>query len=43
MKKLVLVFGLMFGIASTYAQTAEELKAQQGPKKDSIAKLTSKN
>ena len=30
---------LMLGIASTYAQTAEELKAQQGPKKDSIAKL----
>ncbi len=39
MKKLVFVLGLMFGIASTYAQTAEELKAQQGPKKDSIAKL----
>ena len=41
MRKLVLVFGLMFGIASTYAQTAEELKAQQAPKKDSIAKLQS--
>ncbi len=39
MKKLVLAIGLVFGIASTYAQTAEELKAQQGPKKDSIAKL----
>ncbi len=39
MKKLVFVIGLMFGIASTYAQTAEELKAQQAPKKDSIAKL----
>ena len=39
MRKLVLVIGLMFGIASTYAQTAEELKAQQAPKKDSIAKL----
>ena len=30
---------MMFGIASTYAQTADELKAQQAPKKDSIAKL----
>jgi len=39
MKKFVFAIGLMFGIASTYAQTAEELKAQQGPKKDSIAKL----
>lgn len=39
MKKLVLVFGLMFGITSTFAQTAEEFKAQQAPKKDSIAKL----
>jgi len=39
MRRLVFVIGLMFGIASTYAQTAEELKAQQGPKKDSIAKL----
>ncbi len=42
MRKLVLVFGLMFGIASTYAQTAEELKAQQAPKKDSIAALQGK-
>lgn len=42
MRKLVLVFGLMFGIASTYAQTAEELKAQQAPKKDSIAALQAK-
>ncbi len=39
MKKLVLAIGLMFGIASMYAQTADELKAQQGPKKDSIVKL----
>lgn len=39
MKKLVFAMVLMFGIASIYAQTAEELKAQQGPKKDSIAKL----
>jgi len=31
----------MLGITSTYAQTAEELKAQQAPKKDSIAKLQS--
>ena len=42
MRKLVLVLGLMFGIVSTYAQTAEELKAQQGPKKDSIAALQAK-
>ena len=42
MRKLVLVLGLMFGIASTYAQTAEELKAQQAPKKDSIAALQAK-
>lgn len=39
MKKLVFVFGLMFGITSTFAQTAEDFKAQQAPKKDSIAKL----
>jgi len=39
MKKLVLVFGLMFGIASTYAQTEEELKAEQAPKTAEIAKL----
>ena len=39
MKKLVFAFVVMFGIASTYAQTAEEFKAQQAPKKDSIAKL----
>ena len=36
MRKLVLTIGLMFGIASTFAQTVEELKAQQGAKNDSI-------
>tara|TARA_R110002073_G_scaffold279026_1_gene442992 strand:- start:257892 stop:258848 length:957 start_codon:yes stop_codon:yes gene_type:complete len=39
MKKLLFVFALIAGILSTYAQTEEELKAVQGPKKDSIAKL----
>jgi len=39
MKKLVFVLVLMLGITSTYAQTEEEFKAQQAPKKDSIAKL----
>ncbi len=42
MKKLVFAFVLMLGITSTYAQTLEELKAEQAPKKDSIAALQSK-
>ena len=39
MKKLLFALVLMLGITSIYAQTAEESKAQQAPKKDSIAKL----
>jgi len=42
MKKLVFVFVLMLGVTSTYAQTLEELKAEQAPKKDSIAALQAK-
>ncbi len=39
MKKLIIAIVLMFVVTSTFAQTREELKAQLGAKKDSIAKL----
>ncbi len=42
MKKLVFALVLMMGVTSTYAQTLEELKAEQAPKKDSIAALQAK-
>ncbi len=38
-KKLVLVATLFFGVHSLMAQTVEELKAEQAPKKDSIAAI----
>ena len=42
MKKLLVAFVMMFALTSTYAQTEEELKAEQAPKKDSIAALQAK-
>jgi len=42
MKKLIFVIVLMLGATSIYAQTREELKAEQALKKDSIAKLQGK-
>ena len=39
MKNSLFALVLMLGITSTYAQTEEEFKAQQAPKKDSISKL----
>ena len=42
MKKLVFALVLMLGVTSAYAQTLEELKAEQAPKKDSIAALQGK-
>tara|TARA_R110002050_G_scaffold48356_3_gene112567 strand:- start:142723 stop:143649 length:927 start_codon:yes stop_codon:yes gene_type:complete len=39
MKKLVFTVVAAFAFASSYAQTVEELKAEQGPKKDSIAAI----
>jgi len=42
MKKLAFALVLMIGVTSTYAQTLEELKAEQAPKKDSIAALQAK-
>jgi len=42
MEKLVFALVLMLGVTSTYAQTLEELKAEQAPKKDSIAALQAK-
>ncbi len=39
MKKLVLTLAAVFAMTSSYAQTADELKALQGPKKDSIAAI----
>jgi hypothetical protein len=41
-KKLLLVLLMMFALTSTYAQTLEELKAEQALKKDSIAALQAK-
>lgn len=42
MKKVILVLICMFGITYINAQTVEELKAEQAPKKDSIAALQAK-
>lgn len=42
MKKIILVLVCMFGITYINAQTIEELKAEQAPKKDSIAALQAK-
>jgi len=42
MRKLLLAFVMMYAFTSTYAQTLEELKAEQTPKKDSIAALQAK-
>lgn len=42
MKKIILVIAVMFGTTFMYAQTLEQLKAEQGPKKDSIAALQAK-
>lgn len=42
MKKIAFAMILLLGVATTFAQTLEELKAQQGPKKDSIAALQAK-
>ena len=39
MRKIVFALGVMFAITSTYAQTREELKAEQAAKKDSIAAI----
>ncbi len=41
-KLLLLAFVMMYALTSTYAQTLEELKAEQAPKKDSIAALQAK-
>lgn len=41
-KLLLLAFVMTYAITSTYAQTLEELKAEQTPKKDSIAALQAK-
>ena len=42
MKKLLFALTLTFAITSVNAQTLEELKSEQGPKKDSIAALQAK-
>jgi len=42
MKKLLIAFVMVFALSPTYAQTLEELKAEQAPKKDSIAALQAK-
>ncbi|SNR54645.1 DUF3078 domain-containing protein [Lutibacter flavus] len=42
MKKVGLVLLMVFGVTFMYAQTLEELKAEQGPKNDSIAALQAK-
>ena len=39
MRKLVLTLLAILTLSVTYAQTADELKALQGPKKDSIAAI----
>lgn len=39
MKKLLFAAGMFFAFVSVQAQTAEELKAQMAPKKDSIAAI----
>jgi len=42
MKKVILVIAVLFGSTSMFAQTLDELKAEQGVKKDSIAALQAK-
>jgi hypothetical protein len=42
MKKIAFTMILLLGVATTFAQTLEELKAQQAPKNDSIAALQAK-
>jgi len=42
MKKLLIAFVMVFALSPTYAQTLEELKAEQAPKKDSISALQAK-
>lgn len=42
MKKVILVVAILFGSTSMFAQTLDELKAEQGSKKDSIAALQAK-
>ncbi|MFD1293073.1 DUF3078 domain-containing protein [Lutibacter holmesii] len=42
MKKVILAIAVLFGTTSLFAQTLEELKAEQAPKKDSIAALQAK-
>lgn len=42
MKKVILIVAVLFGSTCMYAQTLDELKAEQGPKKDSIAALQAK-
>jgi len=42
MKKLLFAFVMVLTLSPTYAQTLEELKAEQAPKKDSIAALKAK-
>jgi hypothetical protein len=39
MKKLLFMAGVFLTLVSTHAQTAEEIKAEMGPKKDSIAAI----
>jgi hypothetical protein len=39
MKKLLLSFFATFALVTGYSQTVEELKAEQAPKKDSIAAI----
>ncbi|TDA93642.1 hypothetical protein E0702_16150, partial [Halomonas marinisediminis] len=39
MKKIVLALVVMFVVTSTYAQTREELMAEQAAKKDSVAAI----
>lgn len=39
MKKIIFVLALCASMTTTFAQTAEELKAEQAPKKDSIAAI----
>lgn len=42
MKKILLVLALIAGASNSYAQTVEELKAEQKPKKDSVAAIQSR-
>lgn len=42
MKKIFVVLALIAGTIGTYAQTVEELQAEQAPKKDSVAAIQSR-